>query len=149
MTRHGNGFLMVTATGVDPQSTNTTQLLLFAEEPAPRTADLAVVIYPLRPRPGAAGDLISIGRDGRQDVTITDISISRLHALAKLAPDGSFLLQDMGSSNGTSVNGVSVPPRGAGLPVQLKPGDLIKFGQLDFTFSDAAALRDFALKLRG
>ena len=107
------------------------------------------MVYPLRPRQGAADDLISIGRDGRQDVTITDISISRLHALVKVGPDGGFLLQDMGSSNGTSVNGVSVPPRGAGEPVQLKPGDLIKFGQLDFTFTDASALRDFALKLRG
>ena len=53
---------------------------------------------------------------------------------------------DAGSTNGTTVNGVSVPPKGAGAPVDLKTGDSVRLGQMEFTFLEAEALREFVLK---
>lgn len=146
--RHGKGFLMVTAAGLDgPKSSSGTELLLQADDdPGALTADLAVVVYPLRQREGPAGHLVTIGRETRHDVVIPGPSVSRFHAFAKLGPDGHFVLQDMGSTNGTSVNAVSVPARGAGPPRTLKPGDTVKFGQVQFTFTDARALQEYALQ---
>jgi len=150
--RHGKAFLMVTAAGLSgPKATSGTELLLDGvdDDPGARTANLAVVVYPLRQKDGSGGHLVTVGRDTRHDVVIPAPSISRLHAFAKGSPDGTFLLQDMGSTNGTSVNGVSVPARGAGPPRQLKPGDTVKFGQMEFTFTDARALREYALQAAG
>ena len=39
--------------------------------------------------------------------------------------------------------------RGAGPPTPLKPGDTVRLGQVEFTFTDAAALREFALQAGG
>jgi hypothetical protein len=150
--RYGNAFLMVTAAGLGgPKSSSGTDLLLDGvdDDPGERTAVLAVVIYPLRPKDGSAGHLVTLGRDTRHDVVVPGPSVSRFHAFAKRGPDGSFLLQDMGSTNGTSVNGVSVPARGAGPPRPLKPGDTVKFGQVEFTYTDARALREYALQAAG
>jgi hypothetical protein len=149
--RHGAGFLLVTSMGgMDPKATATTQLLLDVDvEPAARTANLATVVYPLRSKSSAGGELVTIGRETNHDVVIPDMSISRFHAFAKRAANGSFQLQDVGSTNGTAVNGASVPPRGAGPPTAVKPGDTVRLGQLECTFTDAAGLRSFVTKTAG
>ena len=149
--RYGNGFLLVTAAGLESQKGSTTQLLLdgIDEDPGEHTAGLAVVVYPLRQRDILGGHLVTLGRELTHDIVIPDPSISRFHAFAKQGAEGEFLLQDAGSTNGTSVNGVSVPARGAGPPKPVKPGDTVKFGQVEFTFTDARALREYALQAAG
>jgi pSer/pThr/pTyr-binding forkhead associated (FHA) protein len=149
--KYGNGFLMVTAAGVKNQQGTTTQLLLdgIDEDPGAHTAGLSVVVYPLRQRDILGGHLVTIGREHTHDIVIPDPSISRFHAFAKQGEDGGFLLQDAGSTNGTAVNGASVPARGTGPPTRLKPGDTVKLGQLESTFSDARALREFVLQAGG
>jgi len=150
--RYGTAFLMVTAAGLGgPKGSSGTELLLdgIDDDPGARTANLAVVVYPLRPKDGSAGHLVTMGRDSRHDVVVPGPSVSRFQAIAKRDPEGSFTLQDMGSTNGTSVNGVSVPARGAGPPKPVKPGDTVKFGQVEFTFTDARALREYALQAAG
>jgi len=149
--RYGNGFLLVTATGLDSTKGTTTQLLLDGvdEDPGAHTAGLAVVVYPLRQRDVLGGHLVTIGREKTHDIVIPDPSISRFHAFAKQDEDGGFLLQDAGSTNGTSVNGASVPARGAGQPTRLKPGDNVRLGRMESTFSDARALREFVLQTCG
>ena len=147
--RYGRGFLLVTATRVDGLKGETTTHLLLDDDPAGRTADLAHCAYPLCPQTDSPGHLVTLGRESRHDVAIPDASVSRFHAFAKLSPEGGFLLQDAGSTNGTSVNGVSVPGRGAGPPTPLKPGDSVRIGQVDFTFTDAAGLRSFILGVLG
>ncbi|MBT39219.1 MAG: hypothetical protein CL938_11810 [Deltaproteobacteria bacterium] len=145
---HGTGFLMVMAAAVSGSESNSTRLLLDGadEEPDARTVELSVVIYPLCPRKEQAGHLVTVGRDARHDVVIPDPSVSRFHAVAKRNEDGTCLIQDMGSTNGTTVNGTSVAARGIGEPTPVKPGDTIRFGQVKFTFSDARALREFVLQ---
>jgi len=148
--RHGNSFLLFTAKRLDgPESTNSTKLLLDDggnDEPAERTANLAVVVYPLRPRESAQGSMVTLGRESRQDVVIPDMSVSRFHAFAKPGPDGCLVLQDAGSTNGTTVNGESVLTAAAGPPRRLKPGDNVRLGHIELTFTDARALREFALQ---
>jgi hypothetical protein len=68
----------------------------------------------------------TIGRDQRCDLYIADLSVSRLHA--RLARDlEGWALTDLGSTNGTRLNGWRV--RAA---VPLRPGDRIRFGSVDF-----------------
>ena len=83
------------------------------------------------------------------DVVVRDTSVSRFHAYVKPGESGGLLIQDAGSTNGTVVNGQSVPARGNGPAVELKPGDDVRIGQVDFTFIDAEGLRSFALRAGG
>ncbi len=149
--RLGGGFLLFTAGGAEgPKSTSSTQMLLDGDEDsAGQTADLSVVVFALRQKDGSNGHLVTLGRDPQHDVVIRDVSVSRFHACAKRDAEGVFLLLDAGSSNGTTVNGVSVPPRGAGPPAALKPSDTVRLGQVECTFTDARSLRDFVLMAAG
>lgn len=79
------------------------------------------------PTPGAAftleGDQLNIGRDSTNDVAINDAEISRRHARLTLQ-GGKYVLEDLGSTNGTFVNG----QRLAG-PRVLKAGEVVSFGE--------------------
>jgi diguanylate cyclase (GGDEF)-like protein len=69
-------------------------------------------------------DEMIIGRDPSADISITDPSISRKHARVTRSEHG-VTLEDLGSSNGTSINGKKVEP---GIVVNLAKEDLIKLG---------------------
>ena len=79
------------------------------------------------PTPGAAynleGDQLTIGRDATNDITINDAEISRRHARLTFQ-GGKYVLEDLGSTNGTFVNG----QRLAG-PRVLKAGEVVSFGE--------------------
>jgi pSer/pThr/pTyr-binding forkhead associated (FHA) protein len=63
----------------------------------------------------------------------------------KPVAEGRFQIQDANSTNGTTVNGTSVPAQGHGLAVDLKSGDNVRLGQVELTFLSGPALRDFVL----
>ncbi len=64
-----------------------------------------------------------IGRDLSNDIVINDPEISRRHA--RLFTQGNtFVLEDLGSTNGTFVNGQRLMG-----PNVLRPGDVITFGE--------------------
>ncbi len=46
-----------------------------------------------------------IGREHDADLRLTDLAVSRYHAVVTVGPDGVASLRDLGSSNGTYVNG--------------------------------------------
>lgn len=75
--------------------------------------------------PRGAGDEFSIGRDANCDLTIPDMTVSRLHATLERTSDG-WVLTDHASTNGTRVNGWRV--RGK---VQVRAGDLVTFGYVE------------------
>jgi X-X-X-Leu-X-X-Gly heptad repeat protein len=76
--------------------------------------------------PSGAGTSFTIGRHRDCDLYIADMSVSRLHArLAREA--GGWLLTDLGSTNGTRLNGWRVR---AAVPV--RAGDQIQFGSAQF-----------------
>jgi pSer/pThr/pTyr-binding forkhead associated (FHA) protein len=101
---------------------------------------------PIRAAKASLTHLITVGRATKNDVTISDISVSRFHAFFKRGPTGGFQLQDAGSSNGTIVNESSVCTKEAGPPMDVKSGDNIRFGQVDVTFLEANALRSYVAK---
>jgi predicted component of type VI protein secretion system len=68
-------------------------------------------------------DTITIGRDPAADLVINDPEVSRQHARLTRRGDH-FLIQDLGSTNGTFLDG----RRLAGDPVPLAPGQLITIG---------------------
>jgi len=79
-------------------------------------------------------DSILIGRDETCDITISSRQVSRLHARLTLTPRG-VLLEDLGSKNGTHLNGQFIED-----PVLLKDGDSIQVAlaqQFVFLSSDA------------
>ena len=81
---------------------------------------------------------LSIGRAPSCDFTVPDISVSRWHA--KLHKDGErWMLTDLGSTNGTRLNGWRVTSQ-----VQVRPGDQITFGNVVFVVTDDDLLPDQA-----
>jgi len=79
------------------------------------------------PTPGVTfplmGDQLIIGRDSSNGVPINDAEISRKHSRLSFQ-GGKYVIEDLGSTNGTFVNG----QRLAG-PVVLKPGDVVSLGE--------------------
>jgi predicted component of type VI protein secretion system len=76
---------------------------------------------------------ISIGREAGSDVFINDEQISRRHARLK-SQFGDYVLEDLGSTNGTFVN----TQRITGHRI-LKPGDTILLGEnVSLTFEEVA-----------
>ena len=71
---------------------------------------------------------VAIGSHPSNDVVLDDTTVSRRHATIACTP-GSFELADLGSTNGTFVNGGRVRK-----PIALKRGDEIKFGSVRFAF---------------
>lgn len=146
--RHGSGFLLLTAAGMkgDLGATSTEVNLFGDEEDGGRTAGVEVLAFPIRRRDRSASHLVTVGRISQNDMVIPDISVSRVHAYFKQRPDGVFVVQDTASTNGSTVNGRTVPTKEAGEPTPLSTGDNVRLGQMDLTFLTAAALREFALK---
>ena len=79
------------------------------------------------PTPGATyaleGDQLIIGRDATSNVAISDAEVSRKHARLTFQ-GGKYVLEDLGSTNGTFVNG----QRLANATV-LKSGDVVSLGE--------------------
>jgi hypothetical protein len=70
-----------------------------------------------------------IGRSLDSDIRIANEQVSRHHALV-FRVGGSVKIRDLGSSNGTVVNGATV----TNAPVLLNPGDNVVLGDLSFTY---------------
>ena len=73
-------------------------------------------------------DQVVIGRAPESGIVIDDTYSSQQHARV-FADSGSFLVEDLGSTNGTYVNG-----RKVSYPLELRPGDRIKIGKTVFEF---------------
>lgn len=74
-------------------------------------------VYPLEAQE------ITIGRDDSNMIAINDVEVSRRHAKVELR-GSACVIQDLGSTNGTFVNG----QRLSGVQV-LNPGDTVSFGE--------------------
>ena len=67
---------------------------------------------------------LTIGRDALSDIVIQDPEVSRQHALLIYDLAGHYLIQDLGSTNGTFVNDERLGAR----PVRLRPSSSISMG---------------------
>ena len=87
------------------------------------------------------GDVITIGRAPSSSVVIDHPTVSGQHAVLTKLPSG-YRLKDLGSSNGTQINGFSITEAG------LKDGAEIRFGYVTGVFRDATASIDQARRLQ-
>src|SRR6059036_1213982 len=79
-----------------------------------------------------AGRTLVVGRAVTSDVPIYDPTISRQHAEVALADDG-VRVKDLGSSNGTFLNGARITEAVAG------ENDVVTFGKVAYRVKEVAA----------
>ncbi|MFF5423982.1 MULTISPECIES: FHA domain-containing protein [unclassified Streptomyces] len=75
------------------------------------------------------GHVMRIGRALENELVVSDLQVSRHHAEFHATPDGRFEIRDLGSHNGTYVNGQPIPKGGTAL---LGPQDIVGVGHSTF-----------------
>ncbi|MDK7755197.1 MAG: FHA domain-containing protein [Peptoniphilus harei] len=75
---------------------------------------------------------ISLGRSSRNDVVIKDKFVSKNHLLIR-EKNQRYYLEDLGSANGTFLNGVKIDPNEL---IELQNNDKIGVGFIQFIFVD-------------
>lgn len=73
--------------------------------------------------------VMTIGRDKNSDIVLTDLRVSRNHAMVRRIGHGDYYLVDGGSANGSFINKQRIT-----MPTLLKNGDCISIGENDFRF---------------
>lgn len=96
------------------------------------------VIELRKENPGTV-DQFNIGRSEENDLVILDETVSARHVTLFLHHDGSVLVQDLGSTNGTSINGHNLLE---GKAIELHDGDLISIGISRYLFFTPLGLYD-------
>lgn len=84
-------------------------------------------------------DRIAVGRARNCDIVFRDPSVSKLHAHFRVDASTGLMLADVGSQNGTSVNGIRMTAR---QPEPISVGDELSFGDVVATVVDAGHLWD-------
>lgn len=98
------------------------------EAPAARAGTVRLLWYDpsgkVQAKEVGAGE-VSVGREPACDVVLASLKVSRRHCVVRRAGAGAAILEieELGSSNGTVVNGVRLPERGRRF---LGDGDVIE-----------------------
>ncbi|MDQ1728427.1 MAG: transport system ATP-binding/permease protein [Pyrinomonadaceae bacterium] len=80
-------------------------------------------------KPG--GKRLSVGRVADNELSLNDASVSKIHAALMLNPQGTLLVADTGSTNGTFINGRRIA---YGEARQIEAGDVVGFGDVEVRF---------------
>ncbi|MBN1356123.1 HD domain-containing protein [bacterium] len=72
-------------------------------------------------------DVVTIGRDSNNDIQLIDAKVSRRHSIIERRK-GYHVIRDLGSRNGTYLNGVQISES------ELASGDRIRIGEADIVF---------------
>ncbi|OEU96836.1 FHA domain-containing protein [Streptomyces oceani] len=75
------------------------------------------------------GRVMRIGRALENELVVSDLQVSRNHAEFRASPDGRFEIHDLGSHNGTYVNGQPLPKAGSAV---ITPQDTVSVGHSTF-----------------
>ncbi|HIW76029.1 MAG TPA: FHA domain-containing protein [Candidatus Gordonibacter avicola] len=78
-----------------------------------------------------AASRLLMGRESKNDIVVDDINASRTHAELRFEPQGVWTITDLGSTNGTFVNGAEIATS------PLREGDRITIGMTNFVFTQA------------
>ncbi len=79
-------------------------------------------------------DKVTLGRMPENELAVADTNVSRRHAEVRRGPEGNWVVADLGSTNGTKVNGVKISG-----PRQLEDGDEITVGSTTVRFEASGA----------
>ncbi|HRQ71395.1 MAG TPA: ATPase, T2SS/T4P/T4SS family [Phycisphaerales bacterium] len=75
---------------------------------------------------------VSLGRHPASTLKVEDERASRKHCVIEPAAEGQWVVRDLGSRNGTKLNGLAVDE------AVLTPGDVIRIGKVEFVIEEAA-----------
>jgi len=81
---------------------------------------------PLVFKPG--GKRLNVGRASDNELTLNDASVSKIHAALRLTGEGTLLVADTGSTNGTYINGRRIAYGESRL---IEEGDVVGFGDVE------------------
>ena len=84
---------------------------------------------PLEMTPG--GRRLSVGRVSDNELSLNDASVSKIHAALTMNSQGTLLVADTGSTNGTFINGRRIS---YGEARQIEDGDVVGFGDVEVRF---------------
>lgn len=109
------------------------------ETPSELQREIALVVEIRSPEGGQRASLrvvpggkrIAIGRAADNDLCLRHQSVSKIHATMAMTREGSLLLSDAGSTNGTYINGRRIAYGEARL---LQDGDVVNFGEVEVRF---------------
>jgi DUF1707 SHOCT-like domain/FHA domain len=88
---------------------------------------------PVMQLPSGSQCRFTIGREQACDMTLADETVSRWHASLERSA-GEWLLADLGSTNGTRLNGWRVTT-----PIPVQAGDMVTFGSATYVLADRPA----------
>jgi hypothetical protein len=108
------------------------------EQEAFDSSDLQRAIFPLVHKPDTRStlDTFTIGRDGLNDMILADSAVSRQHASITVE-HGRLLLRDLGSRNGTRLNGRPLTSRRF---ERFNAGDEVTFARFKFAVVSPSVL---------
>lgn len=81
---------------------------------------------PLIFKPG--GRRLNVGRASDNELTLNDASVSKIHGALLMTSEGTILVADTGSTNGTYINGRRIA---YGESRQVEEGDVLGFGDIE------------------
>jgi|HubBroStandDraft_1064217.scaffolds.fasta_scaffold00087_21 hypothetical protein len=122
--REGEGFAPDVPLGADHWELTAGVDLSLRGPDDPMPTDLRERIFPVEHDRNTIGRRVN-GREPQQEIALDDPGVSRRHAQIKRQPDGSLALLDLGSTNGTKINGIAIE---SNILVPLKDGDRIMLG---------------------
>jgi hypothetical protein len=106
---------------------------------APKVHDINIIARATMPdgprekvlgfKPG--GRRISVGRASDNDLQLNDKSVSKIHAALVMNREGTLMVADTGSTNGTYINGRRIS---YGESRQIEDGDVVGFGNIEVRF---------------
>jgi ABC-type multidrug transport system ATPase subunit len=122
----------------EPSHRPTPQVIVPPHAAAEDMADAAMPSVDRRPtaRLPLPSQLMRIGRTPDNDLVVSDLSVSRRHAELRKSASGSYEIVDLGSHNGTFVNGKRVNS------APLTEADIISIGHATFRLTEGE-LRQF------
>jgi hypothetical protein len=77
------------------------------------------------------GRRLNVGRVSDNDLSFNDASVSKIHAALVMNKEGTLLVADTGSTNGTFINGRRMA---YGESRQIEDGDVVGFGDIEVRF---------------
>ena len=77
------------------------------------------------------GRRLSVGRVSDNELSLNDASVSKIHAALTMNSQGTLLVADTGSTNGTYINGRRIA---YGEARQIEDGDVVGFGDVEVRF---------------
>jgi len=104
--------------------------------PMPEITVIARASLPSGPREfvlpfKAGGKRLNVGRASDSELSLSDPSVSKVHAALVMNREGTLLVADTGSTNGTYINGRRIS---YGEARQINDGDVVGFGDVEVRF---------------